>query len=70
MNEHVNSVFFGFVAAAAVTWFGFKVRQDRKRLKRIVGIIDDTHAFELNFLLRLADGGQLSGYEAAGVAMS
>jgi hypothetical protein len=70
MNEHVNSLFFGFVAVAAVTYFGFKVRQDRKRLKRIVGVIDDTHTFELNFLLRLADSGQLSDFKTAGMAAS
>lgn len=59
MNETVESVLVGLVAAAALTYFGFKVRQDRERLKRIVGIIDANHQFDIGYLLKLSDSGEL-----------
>lgn len=59
MNETVESVLVGVVASVALFYFGFKVRQDRERLKRIVGIIDADHQFDIGYLLQLADSGQL-----------
>ena len=65
MNESISTAFFGLVAVIAVTYLGFKVRQDRERLRKIVGIIDHDHSFDMAYLCRLADSGQLSSFEPA-----
>lgn len=62
MNETGNTVLFGLVAAAALAYLGFKVRQDRERLRRIIGIIDSEHSFDVGYLYSLADSGQLATY--------
>ena len=59
----MSTVLFGLIAAAAVTYLGFKVSQDRERLRKIVGIIDTEHSFDMDYLLGLADGGLLSPYQ-------
>ncbi len=65
MNESFSTALFGLVAVVAVTYLGFKVRQDRERLRKIVGIIDQEHSFDMAYLCSLADSGLLSSYEPA-----
>ena len=60
MNEGFGSILVGLVTAAAVAYLGFKIHQDRERLRRIVGIIDAQHSFDMDYLLQLADSGQLT----------
>lgn len=63
MNESIDSLLIGLIAAAAATYLGFKIKQDRARLRRIVGIIDKDHSFDLEYLYRLTATGQLAIYE-------
>lgn len=65
MNESFSTALFGLVAAVAVTYLGFKVRQDRERLRKIVGIIDQEHSFDMAYLCSLADSGLLPAYDPA-----
>ncbi len=65
MNESFSTAVFGLVAAVAVTYLGFKVRQDRERLRKIVGIIDREHSFDMAYLCNLADRGLLTTYDPA-----
>lgn len=65
MNESWSTALFGLVAVVAVTYLGFKVRQDRERLRKIVGIIDREHSFDIAYLCSLADRGLLKSYEPA-----
>lgn len=67
MNESVSAMFLGLVAAVGVVYLGFKVRQDRERLRKIVGIIDQEHSFDMAYLCSLADSGLLAPYEPAAV---
>lgn len=63
MNESFSTALFGLVAVVAVTYLGFKVRQDRERLRKIVGIIDQEHSFDMAYLCSLADSGLLASFE-------
>ena len=63
MNESIDSLLIGVIAAAAVTYLGFKIKQDRARLRRIVRIVDNDHSFDLGYLYRLTTTGELAIYE-------
>jgi hypothetical protein len=65
MNESIDSILIGVVASLALVYLGYKVRQDRERLRRIVGIIDADHRFDVNYLLELVDSGQVTDYKLA-----
>jgi hypothetical protein len=65
VNESFSTAVFGLVAVVAVTYLGFKVRQDRERLRKIVGIIDREHSFDMAYLCNLADRGLLSSVDPA-----
>lgn len=62
ISEPVESLVIAVLAAAGLTYLALKVRQDRDRLRRIVGIIDAEHSFDMDYLCKLVEGGQLSAY--------
>jgi hypothetical protein len=62
MNETVGSFVVGLVAAAGIAYLGFKIHQDRERLRRIVGIIDADHSFDMDYLFQLVDNGRLTQF--------
>lgn len=62
MNEGVSGVVVGIVAFLGLTYLTVKVRQNQRRLKKMVGVIDDRHTFETEYLFDLADNGQLTLY--------
>lgn len=68
MNESVAGVVLGVVGVLGVTYLTVKVRQNQRRLHRMVGIIDRRHTSEIDFLFNLAESGQLVQYKAPGMA--
>jgi len=69
MNEGLGGVVLGVVGFLGLTYLAVKVRQNQRRLQRMVGVIDDRHAFETDYLFGLADRGELTRY-ATGPAAS
>lgn len=68
MNESVAGVFLGVVGVLGVTYLAVKVRQNQRRLHRMVGIIDHRHTSEVDFLFNLTDSGQLAQYTSGSLA--
>jgi len=68
MNESVAGVVLGVVGVLGVTYLAVKVRQNQRRLHRMVGIIDRRHSSEVDYLFGLTDSGQLVPYGEASVA--
>ena len=68
MNESVSGVVLGIVGLLGLTYLTVKVRQNQRRLQRMVGVITAEHTFEMNYLFGLADSGQLKLYSAGGPA--
>ena len=64
MNEGVGGIVIGIAAFLGLTYLTVKVRQNQRRLKKMVGVIDDRHTFETSYLFELADSGQLKPYSA------
>ncbi|WP_397571131.1 hypothetical protein [Schlesneria sp. T3-172] len=62
MNEGIGGVVLGFVGFLGVAYLGVKVRQNQKRLQRMVAVIDSRHTFETDYLFELADRGDLALY--------
>ena len=62
MNEGLGGVVLGVVGFLGLTYLAVKVRQNQRRLQRMVGVIDDRHAFETDYLFGLADRGELALY--------
>ena len=62
MNEGVSGVLLGVIGILGLTYLGVKVRQNQRRLQKMVGVIDATHTFEIDYLFGLADGGQVQLY--------
>lgn len=62
MNESVAGVVLGVVGVLGVTYVAVKVRQNQRRLHRMVGIIDRRHTSEIDYLFGLAESGQLVQY--------
>ena len=69
MNESVDSILIGVVASLGLFYLGYKVHQDRERLRRIVGILDADHEFDVDYLLQLLDDGQLTDYKLAPISV-
>jgi hypothetical protein len=67
MNEGISGVVLGIVGVLGFTYLAVKVRQNQRRLKKMVGIIDERHTFETEYLFALADAGQLKTYSASPV---
>ncbi len=62
MNEGISGVVLGIVGVLGLTYLAVKVRQNQRRLKKMVGVIDGRHSFETEYLFALADSGQLNPY--------
>ena len=65
MNESLTGVVLGVVGFLGLTYLAVKVRQNQKRLYRMVGVIDARYATEIQYLVDLADSGELVPYSAA-----
>ena len=64
MNESIGGVVLGIVGLLGLTYLGVKVRQNQRRLQKMVGVIDARHTFETDYLFALADSGQLKPFSA------
>lgn len=65
MNEGIGGVVLGIVGFLGLTYLGVKIRQNQRRLRKMVGVIDDRHSMEVDYLFGLADSGQLQAYSAS-----
>jgi hypothetical protein len=64
MNESLSGVMIGILGAVGLTYLAVKVRQNQRRLRRTVGIIDSRYTTEMKYLFELADSGQIKLYQA------
>ena len=62
MNESLTGVILGVVGFFGLTYLAVKVRQNQRRLHRMVGIVDNRYLHEVDYLLGLADSGELVPY--------
>lgn len=63
MNESITGAVLGVVGFLGLTYVFVKVRQNQRRLHRLVGIIDSTrYAKEVDYLAGLIDSGELVPY--------
>ena len=62
MNESVTGAFLGIVGAIGLTYLVVKVRQNQRRLHRMVGVIHDQRADEIQYLFSLSESGELKPY--------
>lgn len=67
MNESITGAVLGVVGFLGLTYVVVKVRQNQRRLHRLVGVIDSRHAHEVQYLIGLVDSGELVPYSAATV---
>jgi hypothetical protein len=58
-----GGILLGIIGVLGLTYLGVKVRQNQRRLQKMVGVIDEKHRFETEYLLGLADTGQLKLYK-------
>lgn len=68
MNESITGVVLGVVGFFGLTYLAVKVRQNQRRLHRMVGVIDNHYASEIQFLLGLTDSGELVPYSVPATA--
>jgi hypothetical protein len=66
MNESVTGVVLGVVGFLGLTYLVVKVRQNQRRLHRMVGIIDSHQAAEAVYLVGLAESGAIQPYSPTG----
>lgn len=59
MNEGIGGVVLGVVGFLGITYLAVKIRQNQRRLRKMVGVIDTRHTMEVDYLFGLADSGQL-----------
>ena len=59
----LSGILLGIVGVLGLTYLGVKVRQNQRRLQKMVGVIDEKHLFETEYLFGLADTGQLKLYK-------
>ena len=64
----VGGILVGIMGVVGLTYLGVKVRQNRRRLEKMVGVIDEKHTFETEYLLGLADSGQLRMYKTGSIS--
>jgi hypothetical protein len=65
MNESgISGIVLGVVGFLGLTYLAVKVRQNQRRLQKMVGVVDQRHTFEAGYLFRLADEGKLKVYSA------
>lgn len=62
MNESISGIVLGIVGFLGLTYVAVKVRQNQRHLYRMVGVIGGEQRNEINFLVALADSGQLLPY--------
>jgi hypothetical protein len=62
MNESIGGVVLGVIGALGLTYLVVKVRQNQRRLHRMVGVIHNQHASDIQYLFDLAETGQLKPY--------
>lgn len=62
MNESISGVVLGILAFVGLSYVAVKVRQNQRRLHRLVGVIDGGHAAEIQCLLAMADSGDIAMY--------
>lgn len=67
MNESITGAVLGVVGFLGLTYLVVKVRQNQRRLHRLVGVIDSRHSHEVQYLISLVDSGELVPYSAATV---
>ena len=60
----LGGILVGIMGVVGLTYLGVKVRQNRRRLQKMVGVIDEQHTFETEYLFGLADSGQLRLYKS------
>lgn len=65
VNESLTGAVLGVVGFLGLTYLVVKVRQNQRRLHRLVGIIDSRHAHEVQYLINLVDSGELAPYAVA-----
>ncbi len=63
----LGGILVGIMGVVGLTYLGVKVRQNRRRLEKMVGVIDEKHTFETDYLLGLADSGQLRLYRSGSI---
>jgi hypothetical protein len=63
MGEGAGGILLGIIGVLGLTYLGVKVRQNQRRLQKMVGVIDEKHMFETEYLFGLADSGQLKLYK-------
>ena len=59
----LSGVLLGIIGVVGLTYLGVKVRQNQRRLQKMVGVIDEQHTFETEYLFGLADSGHLKLYK-------
>ena len=64
----LGGILVGIMGVVGLTYLGVKVRQNRRRLEKMVGVIDEKHTFETEYLLGLADSGQLRMYKTGSIS--
>ena len=60
----LGGILLGVMGVVGLTYLGVKVRQNRRRLQKMVGVIDEQHTFETEYLLGLAESGQVRLYKS------
>lgn len=66
MNESITGAVLGVVGFLGLTYVYVKVRQNQRRLHRLVGIIDNTrYAKEVDYLMAMINSGELAQYVPA-----
>jgi hypothetical protein len=65
MNESITGAVLGVVGFLGLTYVYVKVRQNQRRLHRLVGVIDSTrYAKEVDYLSGMIASGELVPYSA------
>jgi hypothetical protein len=64
----LGGVLLGIIGVVGLTYLGVKIRQNQRRLQKMVGVIDEEHTFETEYLLGLADSGQLRLYKTGPIS--
>lgn len=62
MNESIGGVVLGILGLVGLSYVAVKIRQNQRRLHRLVAIIDSRHSSEMQYLFEMADSGELVMY--------